>query len=384
MLKKKMISVIFCCVFALCLLNPMASAKENVSVSAHAAVLIRADTGEVLFAKNENEQMAMASTTKIMTALLTLEAAKVDNKMITITDEMVQVEGSSMGLLPGYQLSLSDLAAGMLSVSGNDAANSAAIALSGSLTAFADLMNQRAQELGMKDTHFVTPSGLDDDLHYSTAHDMALLGAAAMQNADFAGIVSQPQIRITYQSPDQSVVYSNHNRLLKLYPDCIGIKTGFTKKAGRCLVSAAERDGIRLIAVTLNAPDDWNDHIALFDYGFSQLITYRPDESGFTCSVPVVGGDGSQAEIAGKVDISDGFVIRNTQAQEVERRVLLPAFLYAPVKEGQLIGQIQYWAGGELQDSVPILAQSTIEAETIQKNIFEQALDSILELFSLK
>ena len=116
MLKKKMISVIFCCVFALCLLNPMASAKENVSVSAHAAVLIRADTGEVLFAKNENEQMAMASTTKIMTALLTLEAAKVDNKMITITDEMVQVEGSSMGLLPGYQLSLSDLAAGMLSV----------------------------------------------------------------------------------------------------------------------------------------------------------------------------------------------------------------------------------------------------------------------------
>ena len=163
------------------------AAQSPPSVSAKAAALIRADTGELLYGKQENERLAMASTTKIMTALLALEQAAQSNPEITITQEMVAVEGSSMGLRAGYRLTLRDLAAGMLSVSGNDAANAAAIAMAGSKEAFAGRMNAKAAELGMENTHFVTPSGLDDEAHYSTAKDMAVLGAAAIRNPDFFG-----------------------------------------------------------------------------------------------------------------------------------------------------------------------------------------------------
>ena len=251
---------------------PAAFAEGGPQVSAQAAIVIHADSGKVLYEKNADEQRSMASTTKIMTALIALETAAADDPVVTITDEMVRVEGSSMGLQPGDQLTLKSLAAGMLIVSGNDAANSAAIAISGSTEAFAEKMNQRAQELGMEHTHFVTPSGLDDDAHYSTARDMATLAAAAMKNPDFAAIVGQKAMNISFITPDQTRRYTNHNKLLNLYEGCTGVKTGFTKKSGRCLVSAAERDGIRLIAVTLNAPDDWNDHMALLNDGFSKLL----------------------------------------------------------------------------------------------------------------
>ena len=239
----------------------VAHAEEKLpSVSAKSAILINADTGAVLYAKNEKERLPMASTTKIMTALIALETAALDDRCVTITDEMVRVEGSSMGLQAGDQLSLTSLAAGMLVVSGNDAANSVAIAISGSKEDFAEKMNRRAKDIGMNDTHFVTPSGLDDEAHYSTAYDMALLATIALANPDFAEIVKEKKYTIPYISPEQSRRFSNHNRLLSMYEGCIGVKTGFTKKSGRCLVSAAERDGIRLVAVTLNAPDDWNDH----------------------------------------------------------------------------------------------------------------------------
>lgn len=240
-------------------------------VSAKSAILINADDGRILYAKNENERRPMASTTKIMTALITLETAAVNNKVVTITDKMVRVEGSSMGLRPGDKLSLRALAEGMLLVSGNDAANSAAIAISGSDQAFAVLMNKRAKELNMTNTHFVTPSGLDDENHYTTAKDLAILAAAAMHNPDFAEIASQKVMAVQFVNPDQTRKLKNHNKLLSMYDGCIGVKTGFTKKSGRCLVSSAQRNGVNLIAVTLNDPDDWKDHQKLLDYGFSKI-----------------------------------------------------------------------------------------------------------------
>lgn len=264
-------------------------AEETPSVSARCAVVIHMDTGEVLFEKNGSEKRAMASTTKIMTALLTLEEAAIDNREVEITREMVLVEGSSMGLREGDRLTLRDLAVGMLTVSGNDAANSAATIIGGSREAFVTKMNQRAKELGMLDTHFDTPSGLDGDTHYSTALDMAKLGAAAMSNPDFAAIAGAQSMKVTFLSPEKNVTYQNHNKLLKLYEGSTGVKTGFTKKAGRCLVSSAERDGVRLVAVTLDAPDDWNDHAALLDYGFSRMTSLTFDESGYTCRIPVAG-----------------------------------------------------------------------------------------------
>ena len=231
----------------------------------------------------------MASTTKIMTALLTLEEAAIENRQVKITREMVMVEGSSMGLREGDVLTLRDLAVGMLTVSGNDAANSAAIAVAGSREAFVETMNQRAQALGMTDTHFDTPSGLDGDTHYSTALDMAKLGAAAMSNPEFAAIAGSKSMKVNFLSPEKTVAYQNHNKLLSLYEGCTGVKTGFTKKAGRCLVSSAEKDGVRLVAVTLDAPDDWNDHAALLDYGFSKMTSLTFDESGYSCLLPVAG-----------------------------------------------------------------------------------------------
>ena len=185
-----------------------------------------------IFEKNAFVKRQMASTTKIMTALLTLEAASADDKDVTITDKMVPVEGSSMYLKVGNVLPLSGLAKGMLTVSGNDAANSAAIAVAGSTELFADMMNDKAAQIGMKDTHFVTPSGLDDDDHYSTAYDMALLGAYAMENESFYNIASSKKSEVFFRDTNENRCYYNENRMLKRYSGCLGIKTGFTKKSG--------------------------------------------------------------------------------------------------------------------------------------------------------
>ena len=267
-----------------------AETAESVSVSAYAAVLYEPVSGTVLFEKNSREVLPVASTTKIMTALLAFESEHRGDP-VTITPEMISVEGSSMGLRAGEVLALGDIARGMMMASGNDGANAIALYLSDSTEAFSEEMNARAAELHMMQTHFVTPSGLDAEGHGSTAYDMALLAAEAMQNEEFAAAVGQTTLSVPFISPEKTVRYENHNRLLKLYPDCTGIKTGFTKKAGRCLVSSAERDGARLICVTLNAPDDWNDHMNLYDYGFAQLAE-RTYTAGFQLiSLPAVGGE---------------------------------------------------------------------------------------------
>lgn len=326
---------------------------QGPSVSAQCAAVLHMDTGEVLFVKNGDERRAMASTTKIMTALLTLEEAAVENREVEITREMVLVEGSSMGLREGDRLTLRDLAVGMLTVSGNDAANSAAIAISGSREAFVERMNQRAQELGLENTHFETPSGLDGETHYSTALDMAKLAAAAMQNPDFASIAGSKTAKVTFLSPEKTVTYQNHNKLLSLYEGCTGVKTGYTKKAGRCLVSAAERDGVRLVAVTLNAPDDWNDHAALLDYGFSKMTTLTFDESNYSCKVPVAGvGEitacGSSEAVTAALPVS--------QQGAVRRVVELERFLYAPIKKGEQVGTVRYLLGERTIAELPLLA----------------------------
>ena len=325
--------------------------KEAPSVSAECAAVIHMDSGEVLFEKNGDRQHAMASTTKIMTALLTLEQA--GNPEVEITREMVMVEGTSMGLREGDRLHLHDLAVGMLTVSGNDAANSAAIAIDGSTRKFVERMNSRAQELGLQNTHFDTPSGLDGETHYSTALDMAKLGAAAMSNPDFAAIAGSRSMQVTFLSPEKTVTYQNHNKLLKLYEGCTGVKTGFTKKAGRCLVSSAQKDGVRLVAVTLNAPDDWNDHAALLDYGFSRMTTLTFDESGFSCRVPVA-GQGEITVRGGEEPVTAALPV--TQEGAVRRVVMLPRFLYAPVEKGQQVGCVQYILKGETVAELPLLA----------------------------
>lgn len=346
-------------------------------VSARSAVLYCVNNDMVLFDHNDQEKLAMASTTKIMTALLTLEAAAKEDRLITVTAEAAAVEGSSMELEAGDQLRLSDLAAGMLTVSGNDAAAMAAIALDGSEAAFADRMNQRAAELGMTNTHFVTASGLDDPQHYSTALDMAKLGAAAIGNPAFRTLCSAPSVQIELQRPKKKVTLRNHNRLLRQYADCIGVKTGFTKKAGRCLVTAAERNGVLLVAVTLNDPNDWEDHTRLLDYGFRcvQPIPELPE----TWTIPVVGG----ATDAVSVSMPEqNLPLVCDRDRAVTTRVFLPKFLYAPVTADVPVGRVRLEADGVLLQELPLLTAAPVEAQPHQPTTGEKLQRCLEALFA--
>lgn len=361
-----------CLVGALC---PVARAAGP-EVSAQSAVVLTADTGTVLFEKDGHTPRPVASTTKIMTALLALEAAQErGDPLVDITQEMVAVEGSSMGLQAGDSISLTGLAAGMLLASGNDAANAAALYLDGSLESFAARMNQRAAALGMEDTHFVTPSGLDGEDaqglgHLSTAYDMALLARAALEDQAFRQLCSSPSLAVEFAEPVKRVTYTNHNKLLTQYPGCVGVKTGFTKEAGRCLVSAAERDGALLIAVTLNAPNDWQDHTALLDYGFSQVEPYQLAGGDVRLTVPVVG---SPVEVVSLRGSNGGEVtLPLGQGAQVERVVRAPKFLYAPVEAGEQVGEICWYLEGQLLGSAPLTAAGAAPLQEKAPSLWER------------
>lgn len=361
-----------CLVGALC---PVARAAGP-EVSAQSAVVLTADTGTVLFEKDGHTPRPVASTTKIMTALLALEAAQErGDPLVDITQEMVAVEGSSMGLQAGDSISLTGLAAGMLLASGNDAANAAALYLEGSLESFAARMNQRAAALGMEDTHFVTPSGLDGEDaqglgHLSTAYDMALLARAALEDQAFRQLCSSPSLAVEFAEPVKRVTYTNHNKLLTQYPGCVGVKTGFTKEAGRCLVSAAERDGALLIAVTLNAPNDWQDHTALLDYGFSQMEPYQLAGGDVRLTVPVVG---SPVEVVSLRGSNGGEVtLPLGQGAQVERVVRIPKFLYAPVEAGEQVGEICWYLEGQLLGSAPLTAAGAAPLQEKAPSLWER------------
>jgi len=203
---------------------------QGMQVGAKACIVMEVQTGRVLFAQNEHERLPMASTTKIMTALITLEQPDLD-AVFEVDANAIRVEGSSMGLRDGDKVSLRALAAGMLLPSGNDAANAAAIRISGSIPDFIGKMNQKAEELGMRDTSFETPSGLDGENHYSTAFDMAILTRAALQNDHFVSICSQYRMRASFGNPPAPRWMLNHNKLLNYYEGAFGVKTGFTKKS---------------------------------------------------------------------------------------------------------------------------------------------------------
>lgn len=361
-----------CLVGALC---PVARAAGP-EVSAQSAVVLTADTGAVLFEKDGHTPRPVASTTKIMTALLALEAAQErGDPLVDITQEMVAVEGSSMGLQAGDSISLTGLAAGMLLASGNDAANAAALYLDGSLESFAARMNQRAAALGMEDTHFVTPSGLDGEDaqglgHLSTAYDMALLARVALEDQAFRQLCSSPSLAVEFAEPVKRVTYTNHNKLLAQYQGCVGVKTGFTKEAGRCLVSAAERDGALLIAVTLNAPNDWQDHTALLDYGFSQMEPYQLAGGDVRLTVPVVG---SPVEVVSLRGSNGGEVtLPLGQGAQVERVVRVPKFLYAPVEAGEQVGEICWYLEGQLLGSAPLTAAGAAPLQEKAPSLWER------------
>lgn len=317
---------------------------DNLGISAKSAVLIEAVTGKVLYGKNEKSILPVASTTKIMTTLLCLESGDLDEQFV-VNSDAIKVEGSSMGLQEGDLVTKRILCYGMMLPSGNDAANAIAIELGGSFENFSIMMNNKAKEIGMEDTNFVTPSGLHDDKHLSTAYDMALLTREAMKNKDFCDICSEKSVKLQYGNPPYDRWLSNSNKLLKFYDGCTGVKTGFTDEAGRCLVSSAEKDGVRLIAVTLNAPDDWNDHKKMLDYGFSQLKCYKLDSMEVPEDVKVVGSQLDEISIG----LSETPMIPFCDGEQtnVTCVVLIEPFVYAPVNAGDTVGVVRYYYEGK-------------------------------------
>ncbi|MEE0898580.1 MAG: D-alanyl-D-alanine carboxypeptidase family protein [Acutalibacteraceae bacterium] len=357
------------CIFAFSL------STKAISTSAKASILINADTGEVIYSQNQNEKLPMASTTKIMTALLLCEEGNME-KGITVTPQMVKVEGTSMGLLGGDKVTYKALLYGMLLASGNDAANVTAYALGGTIDGFVNMMNQRAKELGLNNTHFETPSGLDGDEHYTTAEDLANLARVCMDNPLFKEAASTKAITLEYGNPPYRRTLTNHNKLLKIFEGAVGVKTGFTKKAGRCLVSCAEREGKRVIAVTLKDPNDWEDHINLLNYGLEKVKTtvITPEKTDF--SISVISSQNQSVEV--KIE---EYTVSSLDTSGFSCEVNLPTFLYAPVKEGEVIGSVVYYKDNTEIDRQDIKSPQSIEKITPQKGFGEKYKESFKSIF---
>ena len=328
------------------------SASAAPALSARKAILMDADSGRVLYEKNADERSLIASTTKIMTALLVCEQCNLADR-VQIPREAVGIEGSSLYLREGEILSVQDLLYGLMLHSGNDAATALSIYCGGSEAAFVDMMNEKAGRLELSETHFGNPHGLDHDGNYSTARDLAKLAAYAMENEDFYRTVSCKTVTVGNRS------LQNHNKLLFRYEGAVGVKTGYTKAAGRILVSAAERDGRRLIAVTIHAPDDWNDHTALLDYGFSFYQPVCLAEKGSVLGfVPVTGGAKDTAAVYAEED----FVFPMAEHETYSVELQLPPFVYAPVERDGEAGTAVIRVEGKAVGSVPLRFEETIES----------------------
>lgn len=341
---------------------------EPSELSAVSAILIEAETGTVLYEKNADAQRAMASTTKIMTAILTIEAGDLDTEFVA-DSYAIRVEGTSMGLQEGDRVSRRDLLYGILLPSGNDAANAAAVSVGGSIGGFVDMMNEKAEELRLSSTHFVTPSGLDANGHYTTARDLARLTAYAMENDTFREIVCCTSAQVEYGNPPYLRTLYNSNKMLTRYEGAIGVKTGFTDNARRCLVSAAERDGVTLIAVTLNAGDDWNDHTKMLDYGFTQVKSFPLELSCF--ERVAVAGTGQSVEVYAE---QDEIALLPSQRERLTRRVLLPRFVYGSVRQGEELGYIEFSIDGKVVKTCPLYASSSVTVPEEELSLWQRLL----------
>lgn len=366
--------------FSSVMFSPIEISADNLGISAQSAVVIEQTTGKILYSKNENAKRPIASTTKIMTTLLTLESGNLDEQF-TVNSDAIKVEGSSMGLKEGDIVTKRALCYGMLLPSGNDAANASAVKLAGSFEKFSLMMNNRAKEIGMANTNFVTPSGLDAKNHFSTAYDMALLTREAMKNPEFCKICCQSSAKVCFGNPPYDRWLKNSNKLLNNYKGCIGVKTGFTDDAGRCLVSSAEKNGVRLICITLKAPDDWNDHKKMLDYGFSLLKKERLIAPEIQSEICLAGGFDDTVKI--KVGELPEIPFVQGDSQKVTSKVLLPQFVYAPVKSGDIVGNIKYFFDGREIAEVTIIAIENIEANIIEKkpSLFQNAKEKIKGFF---
>lgn len=334
------------------------------AISAKKAVLMDADTGRFLYEKDAHSRSLIASTTKIMTALIICEQCNVLDRM-KIPAEAVGIEGSSMYLREGEVLTLQELLYGLMLSSGNDAAAALAIYCGGTVEGFVQLMNDKAFRLGLQGTHFENPHGLDSPNHYSTARDLAVLAAYAMKNPVFYQTVSTKSVRFGSRS------LQNHNKLLWRVDGADGVKTGFTKAAGRILVSSATRQGRRLICVTINDGNDWQDHSSLLEEGFSRYTPNQIVQQGECMgTVSVLGGESERVQLLAEEDFTYPL------AAEEKPEILLPGpgFVYAPVVQGQDAGVGYVCLDGKVVGKVSLVYGQTVEYEKTPKRSFWKRL----------
>ena len=336
-----------------------------VSTSASSAILMDVDSGRVLYEQNADAKMLIASTTKILTALVAIREGDL-NDVVTVSREAAYTEGSSMYLKAGEGLTLEALLYGLLLASGNDAAVAIAGFCAGDVDTFVAWMNDKAAELGMEHTHFENPNGLNDEGHYSTAADMAALARVVMEHEALAKIVGTRSITVAGRT------LTNHNKLLWRYEGCTGLKTGYTDRAGRTLVSCAERDGQRLIAVTLNDPNDWADHAALFDYGFAHYRSAMLALANRTFRMlPVTGSLNRFVPVYTAADVYYPL----TEGELVKARVELPERVEAPIQGGTIAGRLLFTLDGAVIGETYLLYAGDVADDRAGRGLFGRVLD---------
>ncbi len=373
-MRKILLMVLF--VSLLFFLLPISVSAEP-GISAQAAIVIEATSGRVLYQKNAETKLPMASTTKIITAMVALKHGKLTDK-VKISSTAAGVEGSSMYLEAGEVMTVEELLYGLMLASGNDAAVAIAEHLGG-VENFVALMNQTAIELGAKNTHLENPNGLPHENHYSTAHDMARLTAEGLKNPDFAKIVSTQSYSISGAGKSYPRTLTNHNKLLRMMEDCIGVKTGFTKAAGRCLVSAAKRNGMTLICVTLNAPSDWNDHQNLYDHLFSVYRLVPVLRAGTPLAlIPVEKSDTPSLPLTVAEDVS--YPLSTEEIYTTELSVAPP--LTAPVVAGSKGGTALVRLGDTTIRTVPLITAGSAARQSVFSSKEGGLLHYILDFFS--
>ncbi len=352
---KKILSALLCAGILAGLITPV-RAEEAPAVSAQAAILMEAESGQLLYEKNADDPRLIASTTKIMTALVVLENCELDREVV-IESAWTGIEGSSMYLEAGQKMTVRELLYGLMLASGNDAAVALACITAGSVEAFAARMNEKAQELGCENTHFMNPNGLDHEEHYASARDLALITREAISHEAFCEIVSSISKTVG------ELTFTNHNRLLRECKGVFGVKTGYTAAAGRTLVTACEREGLTLICVTLSAPDDWQDHQRLYDWAYGQWGRFSAVDEEACWTVPVIGGEAEEAVVCLGTELS----VFCRAGEEITLTVELPSFVHAPVQAGAVAGRVTAWLGEQELGFAPLLYQETIEKTAAEK-----------------
>lgn len=345
---------------------------DGVSVSAGSALLCTSD-GMTLYEKNADVPLPMASITKVMTVICALEMITDLSAEVTVPDKAIGIEGSSVYLVKGERVTYEMLIYSAMLESANDATTALAILCGGSEEAFVSKMNEKAKLLSMNSTHFCNPHGLSENEHYTTARDYVKLMSYALENETFCKVIATKKMTFPKLDGSMTRVLSNHNRLLNTYNGMIGGKTGFTKVSGRTLVTAARRNGVTLICITLNDPNDWKDHTALFDSGFEAVKAVVFTADTINAEVDVAG----ESPTVRAVLPSD--VAFSVKADEsVTYEIILPHIVFAPLKKGEEIGKVYFYKNGQIIGEVPLVAENTVDipkANDENKGFIKQLLD---------